>query len=170
MHPFHILFETVSSASLAEKFRAREPQLRVAAPDRFVRTPPGQSGARGARSVIANAVTCQRTASACPVDYVAAPLLAATSAVIGHARWPFVTKPFGVSERLWPAASPDVARPGLTYDKARGTIVEVAKVRIAQRSGGRSPICRLQVVHQPAWNTPPGPALAWQLRERFTQA
>jgi hypothetical protein len=93
MHPFHILFETVSSAPLAEKFRARELGS-------FRSDTPGQSG--GPRCLIRHRQRgdLPARASACPVDDVAAPLLAATSAAIGHARLPLVTKPSGVSERL----------------------------------------------------------------------
>ena len=46
-------------------------------------------------------------ASACPVDYVAAPLLAAASAVIGHARWPRAGEAWAEPPHLWCASVGD---------------------------------------------------------------
>jgi hypothetical protein len=46
-------------------------------------------------------------ASACPVDYVAAPLLAAASAVIGHARWPLAGETWAEPPHLWCASVGD---------------------------------------------------------------
>jgi hypothetical protein len=40
-------------------------------------------------------------AAACPADYVVAPLLAAASAVIGHARWPQASKSWIEPPHLW---------------------------------------------------------------------
>jgi hypothetical protein len=46
-------------------------------------------------------------ASACPMDYVAAPLLAAASAVIGHARWPRAGEAWAEPPHLWCASVGD---------------------------------------------------------------
>jgi hypothetical protein len=46
-------------------------------------------------------------AAACPVDYVAAPLLAAASAVIGHARWPRASESWDEPPHLWCASVGD---------------------------------------------------------------
>jgi hypothetical protein len=46
-------------------------------------------------------------ASACPIDYVAAPLLAAASAVIGHARWPRAGETWAEPPHLWCASVGD---------------------------------------------------------------
>ena len=46
-------------------------------------------------------------ASACPMDYVAAPLLAAASAVIGHARWPRAGETWAEPPHLWCASVGD---------------------------------------------------------------
>ena len=46
-------------------------------------------------------------ASACPVDYVAAPLLAAASSVIGHARWPRASETWAEPPHLWCASVGD---------------------------------------------------------------
>jgi hypothetical protein len=43
-------------------------------------------------------------AAACPVDYVAAPLLASASVLIGHARWACATPGWGEPPHLWVAA------------------------------------------------------------------
>src|SRR5437764_4341995 len=40
-------------------------------------------------------------AAACPPDYVAAPLLAAASALIGNARWPQATPGWAEPPHLW---------------------------------------------------------------------
>ena len=40
-------------------------------------------------------------AAACPVDYVAAPLLATVSALIGHARWAQATPGWAEPPHLW---------------------------------------------------------------------
>jgi hypothetical protein len=46
-------------------------------------------------------------ASACPIDYVAAPLLAAASAMIGHARWPRAGENWTEPPHLWCASVGD---------------------------------------------------------------
>jgi hypothetical protein len=46
-------------------------------------------------------------ASACPMDYVAAPLLAAASAIIGHARWPRAREAWTEPPHLWCASVGD---------------------------------------------------------------
>jgi hypothetical protein len=46
-------------------------------------------------------------ASACPADYIAAPILAATSALIGHARWAQATPGWAEPPHLWPAVVGD---------------------------------------------------------------
>jgi hypothetical protein len=46
-------------------------------------------------------------AAACPADYVAAPLLAAVSVLIGHARWAQATPGWSEPPHLWPAAVGD---------------------------------------------------------------
>jgi len=40
-------------------------------------------------------------AAACPVDYVAAPLIASVSALIGHARWAQATPGWAEPPHLW---------------------------------------------------------------------
>jgi len=49
-------------------------------------------------------ITSAAGAAACPVDYVAAPLLAAASALIGHARWAQATPGWREPPHLWLAA------------------------------------------------------------------
>ena len=46
-------------------------------------------------------------AAACPPDYVAAPLLASSSALIGNARWPQATPGWSEPPHLWTAAVGD---------------------------------------------------------------
>jgi hypothetical protein len=46
-------------------------------------------------------------AAACPVDYVAAPLLASISVLIGHARWAQATLGWAEPPRLWVGAVDD---------------------------------------------------------------
>src|SRR5438874_13088167 len=46
-------------------------------------------------------ITTAAEAAACPPDYVAAPLLAAASALIGHARWAQATPGWAEPPHLW---------------------------------------------------------------------
>src|SRR5438874_2013052 len=46
-------------------------------------------------------ITSAAEAAACPPDYVAAPLLAAASALIGHARWAQATPGWAEPPHLW---------------------------------------------------------------------
>src|SRR6476646_10685977 len=54
-------------------------------------------------------ITTAAEAAACPPDYVAAPLLAAASALIGHARWAQATRGWVEPPHLWLAV---VGEPG----------------------------------------------------------
>src|ERR1051326_4866668 len=54
-------------------------------------------------------ITAAAEAAACPADYVAAPLLAAASALIGHARWAQATPGWMEPPHLWLAV---VGEPG----------------------------------------------------------
>jgi hypothetical protein len=46
-------------------------------------------------------ITTAAEAAACPMDYVAAPLLASVSALIGHARWAQATSGWAEPPHLW---------------------------------------------------------------------
>jgi hypothetical protein len=52
-------------------------------------------------------ITTAAEAAACPPDYVAAPLLASVSALIGHARWAQATPGWAEPPQLWVAAVGD---------------------------------------------------------------
>src|SRR5438270_9546002 len=79
--------------SILQLERARPPRLPIAA---F-----GPAGAEW--------ITTAAEAAACPPDYVAAPLLAAASALIGHARWAQATPGWMEPPHLWLGA---VGEPG----------------------------------------------------------
>ena len=52
-------------------------------------------------------ITTAAEAAACPPDYVAAPLLASASVLIGHARWGQATPGWAEPPHLWVAAVGD---------------------------------------------------------------
>src|SRR5947209_3463116 len=83
-----------------------EPDMSILRPDR-PRAPKLPLAAFG--PAWAEWITTAAEAAACPADYVAAPLLAAASALIGHARWAQATPGWMEPPHLWLAV---VGEPG----------------------------------------------------------
>ena len=75
-------------------------------------------------------ITTAAEAAACPADYVAAPLLAAASALIGHARWAQATPGWMEPPHLWLGV---VGEPGSGKSPGSDCLIRDVLPRIEQR-------------------------------------